>query len=153
MSKRVWGFVVLLLVLISDQLTKMWIIDNIHSSSDYIHLTSFLSITHSKNPGVSFGLLAGVAPPWALSLLAGSVVLFLSYTFYRAKHWVVTLSLGAVIGGAIGNIIDRVRFGEVTDFIYLHYKPYVWPTFNIADIGVTVGAMVFLVHAIWKDVK
>jgi signal peptidase II len=106
----------------------------------------FFRITHIHNTGAAFGLFQEQSLVLAVfALIAGSVILFFVFYGYRYYTWlgstVITLTLGLVIGGTVGNLIDRFRFGYVTDFIDFGY----WPAFNIADSAVTVGVIIFAV--------
>ena len=153
MHKKFWGLALSLFVLMADQLTKAWIVQTIHGPSDYIHLTSFFSIIFTENAGVSFGLLGGTLPPLALVLIACAVIAYLGHTFYQSKQWSIVLALGAILGGGIGNIIDRLRIGKVVDFLHFYWGQYSFPAFNVADIAVTCGAIFFLYHILFQSKK
>lgn len=100
----------------------------------------FLNLVLVRNRGVTFGMLNnGIVPWWGLSLLAMAVVAWLGAILVRETRIWPALGLGAVIGGAIGNVIDRWRHRAVTDFIDLHLNEWHWPSFNIADVAVVVG--------------
>ena len=104
------------------------------------------------NKGVSFGML-GHLEDWApviLTALAGAVCLALALWLWRADRLLRALALGMVIGGAIGNVIDRLRFGAVVDFLYIYHGAWYWPAFNIADSAICVGVGLLL-FAGWQD--
>ena len=92
-----------------------------------------------RNHGASFGMLSGIAPWWALILLALAIVAGLSVWLWQSQSRLVNVALGLVIGGALGNIIDRMRFRAVTDFLDFHLGAYHWPAFNLADVAVVCG--------------
>lgn len=96
-----------------------------------------------RNDGVTFGFLGGL-PWWALSALALGVVAWLAVLLARADSRLQAAAYGAVIGGALGNVVDRVRFGAVTDFIDIYIGARHWPAFNLADVAVVGGVGLLL---------
>ena len=140
--KKFW--LTTLSVLVIDQLSKYAIRSSIPLRSS-VPLFPFLDFTHISNTGVSFGLFQGFSEMWTLIAL-----LIVGYIFYNYKELattpISTYAIGAIIGGALGNILDRVLFGAVTDFI--DFK--IWPAFNIADTAISLGALV-LVYELWKE--
>jgi lipoprotein signal peptidase len=104
------------------------------------------------NRGVTFGLLSGDGPlnHLLLALLAAGIALFLLRWMLRAETPWVALALGAVIGGAVGNVIDRLRFGAVVDFVDAHAWGWHWYVFNIADAGIVCGVGVLLADALFR---
>jgi signal peptidase II len=105
-----------------------------------LHVIGPFSIHHVQNSGIAFGLFASATS--LVILLTGVAVLWMLYFFSRsgARHPVLPVALGLVIGGSISNLIDRVRLGHVTDFLDLKY----WPAFNLADSFITVGVAILL---------
>ncbi|MBI5286631.1 MAG: signal peptidase II [Deltaproteobacteria bacterium] len=133
-------------VILLDQLTKA-IISNtlaLHQSIEVI--PGFFNITHIRNPGVAFGLLKGSGRlRLAVLLIVSSVALaVVVYLYRKAEDKVLAFALSLVAGGAVGNLIDRMRFGEVVDFLDLHLGSYHWPAFNIADSAITIGVILTL---------
>ena len=137
------------LVIAVDQATKLWALATVFNPPRRIPVFAMLDIVPVWNRGVSFGLLASDSPwaPWLLSGFAIAVCLLLGYWLIQARTWPLVIGLGAVIGGAIGNVIDRVRFGAVVDFIDVHYAGWHWPAFNIADSAITLGVGLLLLDA------
>lgn len=105
-----------------------------------VELLPVLNLVLVENRGVSFGMLSGIVPWWALVLLAFAIVAWLSVWLWRSQCRVVSAALGLVIGGALGNVVDRVRLQAVTDFLDFHVGAYHWPAFNLADVAVFCGA-------------
>ena len=139
------GLAVALLVLVLDQASKALVLARLAPVAP-VELTPFLNLVVVWNPGVSFGMLGGVgaAGPWlligvALVITAGFLV-WLAWSTERLH----ATALGLVIGGAVGNVIDRLRFGAVLDFVDLHLLGYHWPAFNVADAAITAGAVLLL---------
>jgi len=134
-------FLTALLIAISDQLTKTWIRSNL-AYGQAIPESGFFQITHVQNSGAAFGLLTDQSILLAVVASAG-VVLLLVYAFFFHHRLPFlnnipgSLALGLILGGTIGNLIDRLLRGYVTDFISVS----IWPDFNIADSAVTVGAI------------
>jgi signal peptidase II len=112
-------------------------------------IPGFLNIVHSENPGMAFGLFADHDSPWRSFLLVGvslAILIFLGRLLWLAKPGprggkTQPFALALVIGGAVGNLYDRIVRGSVTDFIDVYAGSYHWPTFNVADSAITVGAI------------
>ena len=101
------------------------------------------------NRGVSFGLLGGAAlPPWLLAGFAGMVAAGLTVWLARVSERWPAIGIGLVIGGAVGNIIDRFRFGAVADFLDFHLGAHHWPAFNVADAAISVGVAVLVIDSL-----
>ena len=146
------GAVAALLLFAADQLSK-WIvtgplgIDHLGAARE---LLPFFALRFVPNVGVSLGLLSADsdATRWALVALTGAIAIGVAVWMTREKHRTDQLALGLVLGGALGNILDRVRFGYVVDFADLHlgdWRPFL--VFNLADAAITVGVLVLLVRA------
>lgn len=131
-------------VIVLDQLTKAIIAATLTLHQSIEVIPGLLNITYIRNPGAAFGLFReggvfGLALLLVLSFVALIVVVYL----YRGTgNKVTAFALSLVAGGAIGNLIDRVRFGEVVDFLDFYIGPYHWPAFNIADSAITIGVTV-----------
>ena len=132
-----------LLIVVADQLSKVWIRTNLVEGQSLFKV-GFFRITYVQNTGAAFGLLQGQS--FALTIVAiTGVVALLVYAlfFYRYFPWLDSMltrfGLGLMLGGTLGNLIDRLRFGYVTDFIDFGY----WPAFNVADSAITVGVIIF----------
>jgi signal peptidase II len=144
------GLLIALLVIACDQITKWIALTGVDFGANPITVTSFFNLVLVWNRGVSFGLFneAGAAGPWVLSGLAIAVVLGLLYWLRQADGRVTVAALGLVIGGALGNVIDRFRFGAVIDFLDVHMAGYHWPAFNVADAAICVGAGLLLLDGL-----
>ena len=130
------------LVLLADQASKWWMLDGLHLSEvGSIEVLPFLNFTMVWNQGVTFGLFhqATAAGPWILAGVAMAVVVALGLWLRRAETRLVAAALGAIAGGAIGNVIDRVRFGAVVDFLHAHAFGWSWYVFNVADAAIVCG--------------
>nr|WP_245248317.1 signal peptidase II [Tianweitania sediminis] len=125
-----------------DQLSKFAIVELVMQPPRNIYITSFFNIVLSYNKGISFGIFSNYFENSStiLSFATSLVVGFLFVWMLYAKAHVQTMAIGLIVGGAVGNIFDRMRQGAVTDFIDLHLGSWHWPTFNGADIAIVVGA-------------
>jgi len=158
LSSRTLGLLAGLCVLIADQGHKAWMLYVFDiAASAPITVTPFLDVTISWNYGVSYSLFAthGVVTRLALICVQGVIVLGLLYWLWRASTPLSALGLGLIIGGAVGNMTDRLFRGAVADFFYFHTSLPVGPlanyVFNIADVGITLGATVLLVESLTPD--
>ena len=144
------GLVIAALVILFDQVTKWIALSGVDFGAHPISVTSFFNLVLVWNRGVSFGMFndAGAAGPWILSGLAIAVVLGLLYWLRQTETWLTVTALGLVIGGALGNVIDRFRFGAVIDFLDFHLAGYHWPAFNVADAAICVGAVLLLLDGL-----
>ncbi len=142
-------------VLVADQITKWWIVFTVMQPPRIIPVTPFFNLVMGWNPGVSFGMLDWdfQATTWILSLVALAITAVLGVWLYRADRLRVAFGIGLVIGGAVGNVIDRVRWGAVVDFLDLHWAGYHWPAFNVADSAITVGALVLILDSLFVREK
>ena len=144
-----FGLVIGAAVAVIDQLVKWWIVDWLAEPPGFVEVLPFFNLVMVWNRGVSFGLLgdAGLAP-YLMAGIAGLVVIGLVVWLARVAQRLLAGSIGLIIGGALGNIIDRLRFGAVADFVDLHAGGYHWPTFNVADAAITVGVAVMLIDSL-----
>ena len=142
-------------IFLFDQLTKWFVLD-VLSLPEVQHIPLFsagpfgLDLTMVWNRGVTFGLLSGDGP-WNHLVLAGlavAIAVFLLRWLARAEGRMVALALGAVIGGAFGNVLDRVRFGAVVDFVDTHAWGWHWYVFNVADAAIVCGVGALLLDAL-----
>jgi len=138
---RFWWIVVL--VLVADQLTKIWVIQNF-TLGESIQLLPVFNFTYARNYGAAFSFLgdAGGWQRWLFTAIAIVVTCVLSVWLSRLQRTQLKLSLALVliIGGAIGNLIDRSLYGYVVDFLHVYYQDWHYPIFNIADCAITIGA-------------
>jgi signal peptidase II len=140
------------LVIVLDQLSKYLVVQRFKLHESVRIIPGFFDLTYVRNPGAAFGILASAQGFWrvaffiAVSLAALAVIIAL----IRTSHDRLPLTAFALIaGGAVGNLIDRVRFGEVVDFIEWYYRSYHWPTFNIADSAITVGVALLAIDMLF----
>jgi signal peptidase II len=137
-------YIIALGIVAADQVTKLAVQQWLHLGQVVPVIPSFFNFTYVLNPGAAFGFLsdapAGVRHPLFTAISVGAV-LFIVY--YQARHHgmgrLPSLGLTCILGGAVGNLIDRLRLGMVVDFLDFYYGTYHWPAFNLADSAITVG--------------
>jgi signal peptidase II len=144
-------------VLVLDQATKALVSAALRLHESRPIIPGFLSLTLVHNSGAAFGILAGERSPLrtglflVVSIVAMGVVLWLLWRL-RPGQKVEALALSLIFGGAVGNVIDRIRFGKVIDFVDVFYRSYHWPAFNVADAAISVGVfLLFWCLVIRKD--
>ncbi len=138
-------------VVLVDQLSKWWIAARIMDPPRAIEITGFLTLVLAHNRGVSFGLLDtdSALAPWLFSGLALGIVAVLVYWLAGMRRRWPAVAIGLMIGGAVGNVIDRLRLGAVVDFLDFHWADLHWPAFNAADSALTVGVAMLLVDGLF----
>jgi len=143
---------VALAVVLADQATKA-VIERTLLLHETIPLTPFFALSYVRNTGAAFGVLAaapvGIRLPLFLTVTVIATAAVVSYLRRTPadQRWRVA-ALGAVLGGALGNLLDRVRYGEVVDFLDLHWGELHWPAFNLADAAITVGVAIVLLASV-----
>ncbi|MAZ76691.1 MAG: signal peptidase II [Micavibrio sp.] len=172
--KAILGFGAIIDFIIIDQLSKWYILEHVmrpkwdfgaqplgifewFSSSERIgvastDITSFFSLTMVWNHGISFGLFQNDTP-YALIGLAILISCIFSAWLWKATGWTQAIALAMVIGGAIGNVIDRLHFGAVADFLDFHINGWHYPAFNMADSFITIGIAILLFDSVFLEPK
>ncbi len=148
-SHIIWFICVSSTVIISDLLTKNWMLELIFAPARQIVLTPFLNLTPVWNSGISFGLFQNnpMVGKLMIPILAVLVVLWLFFSLHELSR-LQRFASGLIAGGAIGNVIDRLRFERVVDFLDLHLAEYHWPAFNLADSAIFMGVVFWIYAAI-----
>ncbi len=150
------AWIIALTVLILDQSTKAWIQSTIPPWGQKTVIPGFFNLVHALNKGAAFGFLNNESTQWqpyffiTVSLLAVLCIAYILH-FIPRKDTVFLTGLGLVLGGALGNLLDRIRSGMVLDFLDLHIKSLHWPAFNIADTAISAGALILLVSFYRRD--
>lgn len=156
MKKSVFFYISIFIIIILDQWTKLVVLDRFEYGESMMVISDFFSLTYVRNTGAAFGFLATANPGFrvpfflAVPIIAMVILGFLYRDLPQNARW-RSLALGLVTGGAIGNLIDRVRLGYVVDFLDFHYKNlYYFPAFNVADSAICVGVAILLLSTIEK---
>ena len=142
-------FVIILLVVGVDQVTKLWILQNFELYDSAVIIPGLFNLTFLRNTGAAFGMFAGHHDQWRQLFFIGvaCIALVVILVFQRKlgrQNILYTVSLASIGGGAVGNLIDRIRYGSVVDFLDVYIGSHHWPAFNVADSAITVGVCIFL---------
>lgn len=149
---RVMALGIIVAILILDQASKYWILGSVMQPPRVIEVTSFFNIVLAWNRGVSFGMFNtdSTYGPMLLTGLAVGIVCVLAVWLWKAQTRVTVISIALVIGGAAGNVIDRLQYGAVVDFLDVHGFGYHWPAFNVADSAICVGASILVLESLFR---
>jgi len=153
-NKYLWLSSIAVAVLVLDQVTKYLVMQHIPRIGSVRVIPGFFDLINVRNRGAAFGILSGDHGGWRIALfviisIAALAVIALLVRSVRDRMTLVSFSL--IAGGAIGNLVDRIRFGEVVDFIDWYYRSWHWPTFNIADSAITVGVLLLVVDMLFTS--
>jgi len=161
--KKIWKTVLALLgLVVVDQVTKGYILFLLTGGIPLFgrafnlvpypflmsRVNSFFNIVFTWNPGTSFSLFRnlGESAPIVIIVLTGIIIGFFGHSLFKATHRTEKLALTLIVGGALGNLIDRIRFGAVIDFLDFHYSGFHWPAFNFADICICIGVALYVLY-------
>jgi len=150
-------YLIALGIILLDRATKLAIIQTLRLGQGIPVIPGFFDIVFVLNPGAAFGLLATLSDevrnPLFIFISILAVVLIVFYhTRYLRSHRMASVALGLVLGGAVGNLIDRLYYGMVVDFLDVHAGPYHWPAFNVADSAISVGVSLMILDMLldWR---
>jgi signal peptidase II len=147
------GYLVAAAIFVVDQLVKLWIIAGLGlQAKGSINLLPILSLTWVENRGVSMGLLQadGAKERWILTGVTALIAAGVAWWMRKEANRIDILALALVLGGALGNIVDRVRFGYVVDFVHVHVGTWSFYVFNVADAAITIGVAILLLRAFFE---
>ena len=146
------GLTVAAIAIILDQASKWWVLLDLMNPPKTIEVTPFFNLVLVWNRGISFGMFSdeGNAGVWILSILALVIVGFLLNWLRKAETKFVAISLGLIIGGALGNVIDRTVHTAVVDFLDFYIGTFRWPAFNAADSFITIGAVLLIADSLFS---
>jgi signal peptidase II len=154
---RISPFLMAIAVFIVDRITKLMIRERVGAWDNFVVIPRFFSIVHTENPGAAFGMFAestSLLRPFFLVALALGVMAFITMLLLKPSRggltstWSLRLGLSLVLGGAMGNVFDRIFRGTVTDFLEFYFGSYTFAAFNVADSAITIGAC-FLLIDLW----
>lgn len=156
-SWRVWYLLAAFGIYMVDQMSKAWAVRSLRPGQDKTVIRGFLDFAYAENPGIAFGQLqeGGSMGRWALAALASAAAVAVLTYFFRTQRSDDRI-LGAcalLLAGITGNLTDRIRLGHVIDFIHAHAGDYHWPTFNVADACICVGAGLLILDLILEGRK
>ena len=145
------GVIIAAAVLVVDRFSKWWVLAAFAEPGEGVVLAPFFNVVLVMNTGVSFGLLKSDTAwvPWVLILFAAVIVVILFAWMARVERRWLAGAIGLVLGGAVGNIIDRISYGAVVDFLDFHWGGQHWPAFNVADSAIVVGVAAIVIAALF----
>lgn len=155
MRHRLFPFLIAAVVVVLDRLTKGIIKAHITAFDSITVIPGLLNIVHTENPGIAFGMLSNATGAWRDILLIGfsaAVLIAISLMLLRPMRLhdsLLRAALALILGGAFGNLYDRIINGTVTDFVEVHAGQHYFPAFNVADSAITVGACLLLLDMWW----
>ena len=161
-SRRVFwsSFLIAVLVIVADQVSKEWLRAFSYSHGGNLVFSDYFILVSAWNRGASFSILDGAGTYGKIlfiTLAFGVGIGLLLWQWFapqaQRRGWLRSLATGLIAGGAMGNGIDRVRFGAVYDFLYFHWQDWGWPAFNLADSAITVGVVCYLIFDLSKNRK
>ena len=153
-NKYLWFSAITASIVFLDQVTKYLIVRRFRLHESVQVIPGFFDLTYVRNPGAAFGFLAGASGVWrsvffiTVSIVALAVILAL---VRQTRDRLPLLAFALIGGGAVGNLVDRVRFGEVVDFIDWYYRTFHWPTFNIADAAISIGVACLAIDMLFPN--
>lgn len=150
------GLIIAVIIIVADQLSKYYILHHFLGLNSYVQFGDYFNVVRAWNTGVSFSMFNdyGNIGAYVLSGIAIAVVVALFVWLRGEKDKAIQTALGMIMGGAIGNVIDRLRLGAVFDFLDFHIEENHWPAFNVADSFICIGAgLIILISVIAKFKK
>jgi signal peptidase II len=153
MSSAWRWFVLAAAVVVADQATKALVLSRFNAGEGLV-IAPYFNLVLVYNKGAAFSFLSE-APGWQTPLLVGFALVAIAVVAYllvrSPGRWVLSAGLALILGGALGNVIDRLRFGQVVDFLDFHAGGWHWPAFNVADSAITVGAVLLILDGLRKN--
>jgi len=153
-------YLIALAIVLTDQATKAIIVRNMRLGQSIPIVPGYFDLTFVLNPGAAFSLLATLPerirnPFFILISVAAAILIIVYHARHLVGHRLATVSLGLILGGAVGNLIDRIRYGVVVDFLDAHVHQYHWPVFNVADSAISVGVTLLMLEMLleWRREK
>lgn len=142
-------------VVVLDQVTKWWVVHRLNMHETIRVIPGFFDLVHIRNRGMAFGLLNGPHMDfrfWLLltASLAAIVILLVWFFRLQGRDALTTVGISLILGGAIGNMVDRIRYQEVVDFLDFYFGRYHWPAFNVADAAITSGTFVLAATLLFR---
>jgi len=151
-NKYLWVASIMGIVLILDQYTKHFVDTHIRKHEIVTVIPGFFNLTNVRNPGAAFGILSGIHGAWRSIFFISitlTALIVIAVLIRKTHERLLIFAFSLIAGGAIGNVIDRVRYGEVVDFIQWYVKSYYWPSFNVADSAISIGVGLLAIDMIF----
>lgn len=142
-------FLISIIVVVLDQVTKLAVRYSFEYGVPHNIIGNWVRLTYIENPGMAFGIQVGGQPFFTVFAVIATVIIFVYILKARDEKMSVRSALGMILGGAIGNLIDRFLYGKVVDFVDIGFGTIRWPIFNVADSAVTVGMLILIVFVVY----
>jgi len=152
-NKYFWVGSLVSMILVLDQVTKYLVEKRVRMYEQITIIPGFFNLTRVHNKGAAFGILSQASDIWRslfFITVASLAVVIISILIYKARERLLVFALSLIAAGAAGNLIDRVRYGEVVDFIQWYVKSWYWPSFNVADSAISVGVVLLAIDMIFS---
>jgi signal peptidase II len=147
-------FAIAPLVVVFDQLTKYLVNTNLAPYASVTLIENFFYLSHVRNPGGAFGVLSWVHPNFFVIISGLAIgVVFIFFISLGSAQRLPAAALSLILGGALGNLVDRIRYGQVVDFIDLHWHELKWPAFNLADSAITIGVVLLVIELLGSETE
>ncbi len=149
------GLSLALILFVIDQITKYLVRGYVLDNGGSVEITGFFNLSYVWNEGVSFGMMQSQThwEIWGLIAIAAAITALFAVILWRADRLITAMGCGTIIGGSIGNIVDRIQFGAVYDFLDFHAYGYHWPSFNVADSCVLIGIAIIAYDSLFLTPK
>lgn len=145
MIKYSYLSVIVILIVLSHQLARLIIFPAVAAHGSFLEVTPFFNLVEVWNHGISFGMAKGLPyGQWVLSVISLSITAVMLYCLHKAEDKISGAAFSLVVAGALGNVLDRIRFGAVADYLDFHAFGYHWPAFNFTDVAIVLGAFLLL---------
>ncbi len=151
-TRGTWAMMVLLLgfsIAVLDQVTKHLIRTQFFVGESRPVVEGFFNLTFVRNTGAAWGMLGGQNTSLTILSIVMLIVILIFRRSFLSDTWEHRLALGLMIGGIVGNLMDRLRLGWVTDFLDFHWRGHHWPSFNVADSAICIGVGIYVLSALW----
>ena len=151
-NKYFWSGSIVGIVLVLDQMTKYFIQTSVRLHDSITVVPGFFNITHVRNKGAAFGILSSLPEFWRSAFfitLTMVAVVVLTVLIVKTHERLPLYAFSLIAGGALGNVIDRIRYGEVVDFIQWYVKSFYWPSFNVADSAISIGVTLLAIEMLF----
>jgi signal peptidase II len=142
-------FILASIIIVIDQISKYYIIKNFELGDSVNILNEFIKLTYIKNPGGAFSIFSNFSYSFRMIffiVISILVVILIILYYNKIKKLTMKIATGLLLGGTLGNLIDRIKFGEVIDFIDIGISKYRWPTFNLADVSICTGVIIIIFY-------
>lgn len=153
-NKYLWVGSIIGIILVLDQVTKYAVEKKIRMYEVISIVPGFFNLTHVRNKGAAFSILSTLPDLWRSSFfitVTAVAVVILAVLIRKTQERLLVTAFSLIVAGAVGNVIDRIRYGEVIDFIQWYVKSYYWPSFNIADSAISAGVTLLAVDMLFRN--